>query len=218
MKSLATPILASACTLLAACNAGGGTSLSDVKDSTSYAIGMNMGTGLKRSQAEVDLATLIQGLTDIVEEREPRLSPQDADVLLRELTAKLETDAAERRVAEGGKNKEEGDTYRAENAARSVDGRGRRQAQGRGSRTRPLPRNADRRLGVRQFIQVGSGRDLHPEPRDPRLDRGAPADAGGKQIPSRYTSGARVWRTGSPPAIPSNATLIFEVELLGIEQ
>jgi predicted small secreted protein len=108
MKSLATPILASACTLLAACNAGGGTSLSDVKDSTSYAIGMNMGTGLKRSQAEVDLATLIQGLTDIVEEREPRLSPQDADVLLRELTAKLETDAAERRVAEGGKNKEEG--------------------------------------------------------------------------------------------------------------
>jgi predicted small secreted protein len=94
MKSLATPILASACTLLAACNAGGGTSLSDVKDSTSYAIGMNMGTGLKRSQAEVDLATLIQGLTDIVEEREPRLSPQDADVLLRELTAKLETDAA----------------------------------------------------------------------------------------------------------------------------
>ncbi len=197
MKSLATPILASACTLLAACNAGGGTSLSDVKDSTSYAIGMNMGTGLKRSQAEVDLATLIQGLTDIVEEREPRLSPQDADVLLRELTAKLETDAAERRVAEGGKNKEEGDTYRAENAA-----------------PRPLPRNADRRLGVRQFIQVGSARDLHPEPRDPRLDRGAPADAGGKQIPSRYTSGARVWRTriaaGDPvqchPDLRSGAT------------
>lgn len=231
MKPLATPILASACALVVGCNSGGSANLRDFKDSSSYAIGMNMGQGVKRAQADVDLAKLVRGLTDVVEDRELRLSPQEADVLLRTLTSQLEQAAVERREVEGGKNKAEGDTYRTENAGR--EGVKTTQSglqyevltQGDGRR----PKASDRvRVHYRGTFIDGSEFDSSYESGQPvtfqlnGVIRGWTEALQLMPVGSKYRivlpPELGYGEAGAPPNIPANATLIFDVELLGIEQ
>ena len=231
MRFLAMPIVFSTFPLLAACTSGGSAKLNDFKDSSSYAIGMNMGTGLKRSQADVDLPTLIQGITDVVRERQPQLTPQEADVLLRTLTGQLEEAAAGRREVEAVENKEAGATYRTENAHReavTTTQSGLQYevlTQGSG----PTPKATDPvRVHYRGTLIDGSEFDSS-------YDGGQPVTFPLNGVIRGWTEALQLMPVGSkyrivlppelgygergaPPNIPPNATLIFEVELLGIEQ
>lgn len=231
MKSLATPILASACALVVGCNSGGSANLRDFKDSSSYAIGMNMGAGVKRAQADVDLPTLIRGLEDVIQDREPRLSPQDADMILRTLTSQLEQAAVERREAEGGKNKAEGETYRAENAAREGV-----KTTGSGLQYEVLTLGDGRRPTATDRVRVHyRGSFIDGSEFDSSYDSDNPVTFQLNGVIPGWTEALQLMPVGSkyrivlppdlgygeqgaPPNIPSNATLIFEVELLGIEQ
>lgn len=86
----------------------------DSKEKSSYSIGANWGTGLKRQDVEVDLEAMIRGLKDglggksVLNEQEIR---EALNALNQELRAKME----EKRKAQGEKNKLEGEKFLAEN-------------------------------------------------------------------------------------------------------
>ncbi len=219
------------CVLPFACNSGSSGKLETFKDSASYAIGMNMGTGLQRTEADVDLSRLFQGLADVVDEKETQLTPEEADLLLQTLTTRLEAAAVEKREADRETNKEAGDAYRVENAGREsvrTTATGLQYevvTQGDGA----TPKATDRvRVHYRGTLVDGTEFDSS-------YDSGQPVTFPLNRVISGWTEALQLMpvgskyrivlppelgygERGSPPVIGPNATLIFEVELLGIEQ
>lgn len=213
----------------AACNSGGGARLSNFQDSSSYAIGMNMGTSLKRTQADVDVGALVQGLRDVLEDRDGRLTQDQAAAVLQQLTQELEQGAAEAREMLSERNQQEGNTFREENGARDAVTTTRSGLQyevlEQGSGPKPT---AASRVRVHYRGTLVDGKEFDSSyGRDPvsfRLNGVIPGwtealqlmPVGSKYrivLPPELGYGAR----GAPPDIGPHATLIFDVELLGIE-
>src|SRR3989441_12814072 len=80
----------------------------DDKEKVSYAIGVNIGTGLKRSGMEVDVDTIANAMKDILAGKEPRLNDQQA----REAIMSYQ-EAARKKLSD--KNKQEGEAFLAGN-------------------------------------------------------------------------------------------------------
>ncbi len=212
-----------------ACSSGGGGDLASFKDSTSYAIGMNMAMSLKRTQAEVDVPTLIAGLTAVLDGHEPALTDQQAAQVLQQLTRNLEEKATEAREMLAEKNKQEGEAFRSRNGERkevTTTASGLQyEVLEQGSGPRPT---ATSRVRVHYRGTLVDGKEFDSSyGKDPvsfQLNRVISGWTEGLQLmpvgskyrlvlPPELGYGAR----GAPPDIGPNATLIFDVELLAIE-
>jgi FKBP-type peptidyl-prolyl cis-trans isomerase len=215
---------------VAAC--GGGEPVTDLptfEARAAYAIGQNVGEQLAASGVELDLDALFQGFRDAMDGSEPLLDEMQLMETMQEF--QLRSQEAMMREAEeaASANQAEGESYLAENAGR--DGvvttdtglQYRVMVEGDGATPGPTDR-------VRVHYR---GTFIDGEPFDSSYDRGEPAVFGVNEVIPGWTEALQLMQVGSrvelvipgnlaygqnaPPGFGPNRTLLFEVELLGIE-
>ena len=228
MKSLGTILIATLA--LSACNTGGRASLATFGDSASYAVGLRMAATVQQQGAEVHVAALVAGMRDGMASDTAGFSPQLIDALLMRLADEGRQRRETTMQAQAENNIAAGDAFRAEFATREgvqeTDSGVLYQVitQGDG----PKPAETDR-VEVHYVGTLVDGSVF-----DSSRERGTPAtfalnqvipgwtqalqlmSVGSKYlivIPPQWAYGTR----GSPPTIGPESTLMFEVELLGIE-
>jgi len=234
MKKLMTCVAAAV--TFAACSAGGdGASAADVKLDTeqaklSYAIGMDVGRSLARAGAEIDLKAFDAGVAAMVKGGKPLLDDKQAEAVKQAFFKRQREQAMKKRAALGEKNKAEGAKFLAENAKKDgvkVTASG-RQYQVLKMGDGPKPKPTDR-------VKVNyEGRLIDGTVFDSSYKRGQPVTFPLNRVIKGWTEALQLMPVGSkfriflPPelaygaqgagnAIGPDATLIFDVELLGIE-
>jgi FKBP-type peptidyl-prolyl cis-trans isomerase len=199
--------------------------LSDQKDKTSYALGVNFGQNLKSQGVEVNLDTVRKGMEDALAGK-PQLNNEQMRETFTALRTQIQAHMEEKRK----ENKAEGDKFLAENA------------------TKPGVKKTESGLEYK-VIKEGSGES--PKPTDEvtvkytgKLIDGTVFDStekqGGKPATFRVTGVIKGWTEAlekmnkgaewelyipadlaygerGRPGIPPNSTLIFTVELLDIK-
>ncbi len=196
----------------------------------SYAIGLDVGQSLKSLGADIDRAAFMAAIADRLEGRDARLSTEEAGKVKQAFfKARAEKQMAEQK-ARGEANKAEGEKFLAENAKKpgvKVTGSGLQYEvlrQGDG----PKPSATDRvTVHYRGTLLDGTEFDSSYSRKQPATfplngvikgwTEGVQLMSVGSKykfyIPSELAYGAR----GAGSRIGPNSTLIFEVELLGIE-
>lgn len=104
----------------AAVPASAATTLKTQKDKLSYAIGMEMGKGLKAQGLDVDTSLVVQGLNDSLAEGKAQLTDDE----LKEIITGLQQQIREKQMkaidAAAAENKKKGEAFMAENAKKGA--------------------------------------------------------------------------------------------------
>jgi FKBP-type peptidyl-prolyl cis-trans isomerase len=202
----------------------------DEREKASYAVGMYVGNQIKRSSMDVDMNVLIGAINDVLGGKDVRLTDMQASEAIR--TYQQE---ARRKLAD--KNKTEGETFMAENKNKQgvqtktvtlQDGtmaelQYKVLTEGRGE----IPKSNDT-VSVNYKGTLLSGKEF-----DSSYKRGQPGKFNVSRVVKGWTAALESMKVGSKWDIwlPSSlgygdvgnaniepgATLVFEVELLGIE-
>jgi FKBP-type peptidyl-prolyl cis-trans isomerase FklB len=202
----------------------------DEREKASYAVGMYVGNQIKRSSMDVDMNVLIGAINDVLGGKDVRLTDMQASEAIR--TYQQE---ARRKLAD--KNKKEGETFMAENKTKQgvhtktvtlQDGttaelQYKVLTEGQGE----IPKSNDT-VSVNYKGTLLSGKEF-----DSSYKRGQPGKFNVSRVVKGWTAALESMKVGSKWDIwlPSSlgygdvgnaniepgATLVFEVELLGIE-
>lgn len=219
--------------LASACGGGGsGSAKLDTDDQkASYGIGLQMGRNLAPAKDHLDMKAFMKGIEDAVAQRDAAIGQDEIQVALQAFSKTVTDEQQKAHTAAAEKNKAEGEAYLTQNAAKEgvhTTESGLQYevlTQGDG----PVPTAQDR---VRVHYK---GTLIDGQQFDSSYDRGEPAvfnlnggvikgfaegvelmPVGSKYrfvIPSDLAYGER----GAGGDVGPNATLIFEIELLGIE-
>jgi len=206
------------------------TELKDQKQKVSYSIGLDIGKNLKAQKIEIDAQMLAQGLSDASTGETPLLTDAQAQEVMAQFQKEMqEKKQAEAKVA-GEKNIKEGETFLAENKTKSgvvtLPSGLQYKIVKQGNGPKPKPTN--------QVTVHYSGKLLDGKEFDSSYTRGQPATFCITQVIPGWTEVLQLMPVGSKweVYIPSNlaygpngagqdigpnATLIFEMELLGIK-
>jgi len=205
------------------------------KEKFSYALGMNIGKGLganlKSQSVEVDWNLVSQGLKDSSSGGKTRLTQEEAQAVLTEVQNEVRKQQQEKTQQDAATNKTEGEAFLAAN--KSKDGvvtlPSGLQYKILSAGTGPKPTATD---SVKCNYR---GKLINGTEFDSSYKRGQPATFGVNQVIKGWTEALQLMPVGSKWQlfIPSslayaergagadigpNATLIFEVELLSIEE
>jgi FKBP-type peptidyl-prolyl cis-trans isomerase FklB len=206
-------------------------SLSTTKEKFSYAVGMNLGGMLKQQPIDIDPKTLVRGLQDILENKPPALTEEEAKAVFMQVQAEARKKEMEKRQVEGAANKKAGETFLTENKSKAgvvtlPDGMQYKILQeGTGSK----PTTSD------TVVCNYRGTLLDGTEFDSSYKRGKPATFPVSGVIKGWTEALQLMPVGSKwqlfiPSdlaygengvgkdIPPSATLIFEVELVSIRQ
>ena len=197
----------------------------------SYAIGLDIAKSLKRTGMEIDLPSLVQGLNDAINDKPTLISEEEAMQVMQEFQQQAQVAQSEVQKVLADKNKKEGEAFLAAN--KDHDGVVTTASglqymvleEGNG----PQPAATDR-------VSVNyKGTLIDNSVFDSSYDRGEPATFGLNQVIPGWAEGLQLMKVGSKyrffipsdlaygerassPKIGPNSTLIFEVELLSIEE
>jgi FKBP-type peptidyl-prolyl cis-trans isomerase FklB len=94
------------------------TTLTTDKQKSSYAIGMNLGAGLRRQEIDVDSAALIQGMKDSLAGGKTLLTEEEATAVLTKLRTEMQAKQQAKAKAEEANNKKEGADFLAANKSK----------------------------------------------------------------------------------------------------
>lgn len=94
------------------------TQLPNLKDKVSYAIGMNVGEGLRRQSVDIDPNILLQGLKDSLAGGKTLMTDEEARATIMQLQTELRAKQEEKQKVAAETNKKEGDAFLAENKAK----------------------------------------------------------------------------------------------------
>jgi len=213
-----------------ACGQGQSPAFATLQDSASYAVGMSMGRQLQEVKDDIDVDQVVQGIRDILASDTTRLTPMDAQRVMQAYGQEVQQRQQQARATEADSNLARGEAYRAENAKRvgvqtTPSGL---QYEVLTAAEGPKP-TAENVVRVHYRGTLIDGREFDRS--DPNgegvsfaLNQVIPGWTEAVQLMSvgskyRFVVPPQIGygEMGSPPDIGPNATLIFEVELLGIE-
>lgn len=200
------------------------------KDKFSYALGMNLGSNLKRQSVEVDPAILALGLKDSMAGGKTLLTEDEARAALMEAQNEVRKKQQEMLQALGDQNKKEGEDFLAANKAKD------------GVVTLPSglqykilsPGTGPKPMATDTVVCNYRGTLINGKEFDSSYKRGQPATFPVARVIKGWTEALQLMPVGSKwqlfvpsdlayadhgagPDIGPNATLIFEVELLSIQ-
>jgi FKBP-type peptidyl-prolyl cis-trans isomerase len=205
--------------------------LPNLKDKVSYAIGMNLGTSLRRQSVDIDTNIFLQGLKDAMAGGKTLMTDEEARATMIQLQNELRAKQEEKQKAAAETNKKEGDAFLAGNKTKQgvvtlpsglqykvlTEGKGPKPAATdsvvcnyRGTLINGTEFDASEKHGGPATFPVGGvikgwTEALQLMPVGSKWQLFVPAD---------LAYGAR----GAGPDIGPGATLIFEVELLSIKE
>lgn len=232
MKIMKTLGLVAMVILVVSCNNKGMSQkpLKTELDSVSYAIGMDVAKNVKRSFDEFDNDLFIQGFVNASDSTDLIIDEAKAQELVRAYFQKKQKEEMDKRQEEALKNKEDGEKFLAENKTKdgvvTTDSGLQYIVLKEGSGVKPT---SESRVKVHYHGTLIDGTVF-----DSSVDRGNPTEFGVTQVIKGWTEGLQLMAVGSKYKffIPSdlayganprpggvikpNATLIFDVELLGI--
>lgn len=205
-------------------------SLDRFETRAAYAIGQDVGGSLASTGVELDLDAFMQGLRDALAEREGRLTPEETMTAIQEFQMRAQESMMARQEALGAANRAEGEAWLAQNATREGV-----ITTASGLQYRVITQGDGEVPGPEDRVRVHyRGTFINGEQFDSSYDRGEPAVFGVSQVIPGWTEALQLMAVGSklelaipsdlaygpngPPAIGPNRTLLFEVELLGIER
>jgi len=199
------------------------------KQKTSYSIGINIGMNLYEQQVDVDTTSLLKGIQDGLANQKPALTEAEIRATLMALQKQIVDRQEAQKKALAAKNKSEADTFLAQNKTKPgvvtlpsglqykiiTAGKG------------PKPAATD------TVTTNYKGTFLDGKQFDSSYDRGEPASFEVDGVIPAWTEALQLMPVGSkwqlfvPPnlgygengfqnAIPPNAALLFEVELISI--
>lgn len=228
MRRASGTLISAGTFLLAACSGGTPETLAE---RASYAIGLDVGNNVKQMGGDVDLDILIRGLRDALGEQEPQMDQQEIAQVMREFFQQLQEANAARRQELMETNRQDGEAFLAENRTKAgvVETPS-------GLQYEVLIEGSGLSPSTTSQVTVHyEGRLLDGKVFDSSYERGEPVVFRVSGVIAGWTEGLQLMKVGSkfrffiPPNlgygengagddIGPNATLIFEVELLGIEQ
>jgi FKBP-type peptidyl-prolyl cis-trans isomerase FklB len=205
------------------------------KEKFSYALGMNIGTGysqgLKKQSVDVDWNLMAQGMKDAAAGAKTRLTQEEAQAVLNEVQTEIKKQQQEKTQQAAAANKTEGEAFLAAN--KSKDGvvtlPSGLQYKILTAGTGPKPTASDS-VKCNYRGTLIDGKEF-----DSSYKRGQPATFAVGQVIKGWTEALQLMPVGSKwqlfvpsslgyaergagAEIGPNATLIFEVELLSIEE
>jgi FKBP-type peptidyl-prolyl cis-trans isomerase len=201
------------------------------KEKVSYAIGMNVGSGLHKQEIDVDPNVLFQGLKDGLSGGKTLMTDEEVRATFTQLQASLKSKQEEKLKVLGEANKKEGDAFLAANKAKEgvVTLPSGLQYKILQQGTGPKPTASD------TVVCNYKGTLINGTEFDSSYKRGQPATFPVGRVIKGWTEALQLMPTGSKWQlfIPSdmaygdhgagndigpNATLIFEVELVSIQE
>jgi len=206
------------------------TELKDQKDKASYAIGLELGTSLKKGKMDVNTNTLIKGLNDGLGGAKPLLTEEQVKETMSALQKEMMDKQAAANKEAGDKNKVEGEKFLAENkkkeGVKTTDSGLQYKVLKEG--TGESPKETD------MVVTNYKGTLLDGTEFDSSYKRNEPATFPVNRVIKGWTEALLLMKPGSKYQlfIPSslaygeravgkdigpNSTLIFEVELVGIK-
>jgi len=200
--------------------------LSTFMDSTSYALGADLGENLKRQQVEVDYDVFMAGLTDAM---------LDGDLVKldqkqrRAVMGSLQQSIRDKAKKEGEVNLKVADEFLAKNKVDNPDVK----ETPTGLQYRVIKEGEGDSPSQTDRVKVHyAGKLIDGTEFDSSYERGEPTEFGLNQVIKGWTEGLQLMKVGSKyeffihpkiaygsrprPTIPANSVLIFEVELLDI--
>jgi FKBP-type peptidyl-prolyl cis-trans isomerase FklB len=207
------------------------TKLNSEQDKVSYMIGHQIGSNFKRDGLEVDINMLTTGMKEALAGTKSPLSPEESQKLMQDLQKKLQAKAEEKQKVEGEKNLKAGKDFL--DANKKKDGvkvlpsglQYKVIAEGKGD----SPKATD-------MVKTNyKGTLIDGTEFDSSYKRGQPATFPVNGVIKGWTEALQLMKPGSkwalyvPPElaygergagelIGPNSTLVFEVELLGVEK
>jgi len=217
--------------LIGSVNAEEKKELKDPQEALSYSIGFQMGADFVKHGVTVDTEMISAGMRDALSRAEPKLSEEDMKARLSDLEARIKTAKQEELKEQAAKSLAEGEAFLAENGKKEgivtlpsglqyqvlQDGEGQ------------SPKTTDK-VTVHYRGTFIDGKEF-----DSSYSRGKPATFGLDRVIKGWTEGLQLMKPGAKwklfiPAklaygersvgsrIPPNSALIFEVELISVEE
>jgi FKBP-type peptidyl-prolyl cis-trans isomerase FklB len=200
--------------------------LKDLKDKVSYSIGLDLGFNFKKQNLELNPDALLAGVKDALSGKQPLLNENEVKETMTALTKQME----EKEKAKAEKNAKDGEKFLAENKKKEGV---KTTASGLQYKvikegTGPQPKATDTVVANYRGTLV-NGTEF-----DSSYKRGQPATFPLTGVIKGWTEGLQLMKVGSKyqlfvapnlaygeramsPDLGPNATLIFEVELVGIQ-
>jgi FKBP-type peptidyl-prolyl cis-trans isomerase len=202
------------------------------REKASYALGINVGTSLHRQSVDIDPDLFAQGLKDAMSGKKPLITEEEGRAALMELQNEVRTQQAQKMKEEGDANKKDGDAFLAANKAK----------QGvvtlpSGLQYKILKEGTGPKPTATDTVQCNyTGTLINGTEFDSSSKHGGPATFPVNGVIKGWTEALQLMPVGSkwqlfiPPdlaygergtpdgSIGPNSALVFEVELLSIEQ
>jgi FKBP-type peptidyl-prolyl cis-trans isomerase len=90
--------------------------LKDQKDKVSYSIGMDIGRNIKRQNLDISVEALAAGIRDVMGDGKTALTDDEAREVMNTFRTEMQAKQQSMAKEQGDKNKKEGETFLAENA------------------------------------------------------------------------------------------------------
>lgn len=207
------------------------TVLKDVKQKASYGIGLDIGRNMKRQSVEIDPEVLVQGIRDGLGGGKALLTDEQIAEAMDAFKAEVLTRQKEVARTLGDTNKKEGEAFQAANAKKEGV-----KVLSSGLQYRVLKSGSGKSPKATDTVTTHyTGTLIDGTVFDSSVKRGQPASFPVNGVIKGWTEALQLMKVGDKwqlviPAelaygdhprpggpIPPNATLIFEVELLGIQ-